>query len=80
MGAALAMLIIDLPGTNGVILGPAIPLSWAGGSVEGLRLRDGGSVSFSWDDNGIVRNAVLKDREDGVKIVNVKGGDVLYYW
>ena len=78
-GAVLAMLARDLPmksgsvGTQQVILGPAIPAAWAGGSVTGLRLRGGGSVSFDWDDGGVVRNATLSGRSAPVQVYNVDG-------
>ncbi|RFU28792.1 hypothetical protein B7463_g7548, partial [Scytalidium lignicola] len=78
-GAVLAMLVTDLPvpaasnATYTVLLGPAIPSEWAGGSVKGLRLRGGGSVDFSWDDNGMVTSAILHSRSLAVKIVNMAG-------
>ncbi|KAF2122878.1 glycoside hydrolase family 95 protein-like protein [Lophiotrema nucula] len=59
-GAVLAMLVVDIEesgvdtGDSTVVLGPAIPREWAGGSVKGLRLRGGGSVDFGWDDAGAV--------------------------
>ncbi|GLB08979.1 hypothetical protein AtubIFM57258_004888 [Aspergillus tubingensis] len=63
VGAMVQMLIRDLDRSNAdaragktqaVLLGPAIPAAWGGGSVDGLRLRGGGVVSFSWDDSGVV--------------------------
>ena len=78
-GAVLAMLVTDLPipaassATSTVLLGPAIPAAWAGGSVKGLRLRGGGSVDFSWDDNGLVTTATLHGRSAAVDIVNTAG-------
>lgn len=77
-GAVLAMLIRDLDrasdvdnsgaGTQDVLLGPAIPSTWANGKVDGVRLRGGGSVSFGWDDAGIVNSceADLANRGDDV--------------
>ena len=46
LGAAvLAMLVVDIEeagaGTRTVVLGPAIPASWGGGRVSGLRVRGG---------------------------------------
>jgi alpha-L-fucosidase 2 len=85
--AVLAMLVTDLPvptaskATHTVLLGPAIPSAWAGGSVENLRLRGGGMVDFSWDDNGLVTTATLHDsssRSEAISIVN-KAGKVLAY-
>ncbi|KXG52199.1 Six-hairpin glycosidase [Penicillium griseofulvum] len=67
-GAALAMLVTDLPqafgdtSTHKVILGPAIPSAWGGGSVKGLKLRGGGSVAFKWDGKGKVTEATLDGR------------------
>jgi alpha-L-fucosidase 2 len=78
-GAVLAMLITDLPvpaassATQTVLLGPAIPAAWAGGSVSALRLRGGGSVDFSWDNNGLVTKVTLKDRSAPISIVNMDG-------
>lgn len=80
-GAILSMLVVDLPlsyaeagGTNRtVVLGPAIPERWKGGSVKGLRIRGGGSVDFSWDDAGLVTEAKLTNSRTSVKLVNVEG-------
>jgi alpha-L-fucosidase 2 len=54
-----------------VVLGPAIPREWGGGSVGGLRVRGGGSVEFGWDGEGVVKWAKCV----GVKrrVVNVEG-------
>lgn len=79
---ALAMLYTDLPkkwGDNSVqkvILGPAIPKEWAGGSVKGGSLRGGGTVDFSWDDEGVVNRAVVHGRRLPLVVVN-KNGKVL---
>lgn len=79
-GAVLSMLIVDLPNAFGdnstrtVVLGPAIPAAWAGGKVHGLTLRGGGSVSFEWDDQGLVTKADIDNRSTSVRIVNKKGG------
>ncbi|KAF2756591.1 glycoside hydrolase family 95 protein-like protein [Pseudovirgaria hyperparasitica] len=81
-GAVLSMLMVDLPQRHGelgvrtVVLGPAIPVSWVGGSVKGLRLRGGGQVDFDWDNEGIVRSAVVTGREKPLRVVN-KIGDVV---
>jgi alpha-L-fucosidase 2 len=80
--AVLAMLVTDLPVPSAsntvqtVLLGPAIPSAWAGGSVKRLRLRGGGSVDFSWDNNGSVVEATLYDRSAQVIVVN-KAGTIL---
>lgn len=81
VGAVLSMLAVDLPldssssesARRTVVLGPAIPATWAGGSVRGLRLRGGGSVDFSWDDNGVVDKVQAKGVAKNVHLVNVKG-------
>ena len=79
VGAMLAMLVRDLPqaydtsGTQSVILGPAIPSRWAGGSVRGLKIRGGGSVDFGWDENGVVRTATVSGRSAPVNLFNVNG-------
>ncbi|KAL7806846.1 glycoside hydrolase family 95 protein [Trichoderma aethiopicum] len=79
---ALAMLYTDLPKKWGddsvqkVILGPAIPKEWAGGSVRGGTLRGGGTVDFGWDDEGVVTRAVLHGRRLPIVVVN-KHGKVL---
>lgn len=73
VGAMLSFLVVDLPGRDEVVLGNAIPLSWGGGSVEGLRLRGGGCVDFAWDGEGVVTTATVRDRKTGVKIVNKVG-------
>jgi alpha-L-fucosidase 2 len=61
-----------------VILGPAIPTQWGAGSVSGLRIRGGGVVDFSWDENGIVTSAQLsgRNRPIPVHVVN-KNGNML---
>jgi alpha-L-fucosidase 2 len=82
--AVLAMLITDLPtpsasnATQTVLLGPAIPSAWAGGSVTGLQLRGGGSVDFSWDNNGLVTKATLHNRSALVAVVNTAGTVLAY--
>ncbi|CAO2652325.1 Nn.00g006080.m01.CDS01 [Neocucurbitaria sp. VM-36] len=78
-GAVLSMLIVDLPAAFGdnstrtVVLGPAIPKTWAGGAVKGLRLRGGGSVDFEWDQQGVVTSATIKDRQTPLRLVNKEG-------
>lgn len=80
-GAVLSMLAVDLPlphdadgqKTRDVVLGPAIPTAWAGGSVKGLRIRGGGSVDFSWGDDGVVTQATFSGSKTKVRIINVKG-------
>lgn len=60
LGAVTSMLVRDVgrtrseDGTQDVLLGPAIPAAWGGGSVEGVRLRGGGVVDFKWDEQGKV--------------------------
>lgn len=82
-GAVLSMLVVDLPlrydsseEVRTVVLGPAIPREWGGGSVKGLRIRGGGSVDFSWDDDGLVQKASLKESQSRVRLVN-KDGELL---
>jgi alpha-L-fucosidase 2 len=64
--------------TQIVILGPAIPSQWGSGSVAGLRIRGGGVVDFSWDQNGTVTEAQLSGRDTSipVHIVNKNGEDL----
>lgn len=77
-GAVLSMLSVDLPlphdavpdAVRTVVLGPAIPRAWAGGSVQGLRIRGGGVVDFEWDDMGIVNRASLEGSKTKIKLVN----------
>lgn len=85
-GNVLAMLAVDLPAAAGgrgtgeagtVVLGPAIPEAWGGGSVTGLRLRGGGSVGFEWDEMGVVTAARVSGSSTEVKVVN-KEGSVLW--
>jgi alpha-L-fucosidase 2 len=73
VGAVLAMLVVDLPGRESVVLGPAIPKSWSPGNVKGLRLRGGGKVDFNWDARGVVTGAHTIGRSKAVRIVNVEG-------
>ncbi|KAI1108548.1 glycoside hydrolase family 95 protein [Nemania sp. NC0429] len=90
-GAVLSMLVVDLPLPHGakggrererermVVLGPAIPAAWGGGSVAGLRIRGGVAVDFAWDRDGIVTKATPTSSarsRAGVIFVNVRG-DVL---
>ncbi|OBT77210.1 hypothetical protein VF21_04030 [Pseudogymnoascus sp. 05NY08] len=81
VGAMLSMLVVDLPNGNAVknrtvVLGPAIPARWGGGSVKGLRLRGGGQVDFTWDLNGLVVRANASGIAKGLRIVN-KDGTIL---
>ncbi|KFY20092.1 hypothetical protein V491_03997 [Pseudogymnoascus sp. VKM F-3775] len=78
VGAVLSMLVVDLPhrdaaGDRTVVLGPAIPANWGGGSVRGLRLRGGGQVDFTWDLNGLVISANASGIAQGLQIVNKEG-------
>ncbi|KAK1142665.1 hypothetical protein N8T08_007470 [Aspergillus melleus] len=84
LGAVVAMLVRDLDGrraddarVQGVVLGPAIPRAWGGGSVKGLRLRGGGRVGFSWDEKGVVTScrADVKGRGKGMPelVFSVRG-------
>ncbi|OCL04204.1 glycoside hydrolase family 95 protein [Glonium stellatum] len=74
-GAMLAMLVVDIEegmgGTRTVVLGPAIPSSWGGGRVSGLRVRGGGKVDFGWDQMGVVTWATAEGK--GVRFVNKQG-------
>ncbi|KAL4861027.1 alpha-fucosidase A [Aspergillus spectabilis] len=94
-GAVLGMVVVDLPeavpvhvvvggggdrkGSRTVVLGPAIPREWGGGSVRGLRLRGGGVVNFGWDERGVVDRVRVVSRGGGrkkerkVRLVNVEG-------
>ncbi|KAH8658143.1 Six-hairpin glycosidase-like protein [Xylariales sp. PMI_506] len=86
-GAVLSMLAVDLPTSHDadasttsrtVVLGPAIPSTWAGGKVRGLRLRGGGAVDFAWDDDGTVTTAKLSiPRNLPLTIVNKLGQVIL---
>lgn len=82
VGAMLAMLVVDMPqlstdtSVHSVVLGPAIPTVWSPGSVTGLRLRGGGYVDFSWNDEGVVTSASLTDRKTPIKVL-ATNGDVL---
>ncbi|KAL5083537.1 hypothetical protein Trisim1_001349 [Trichoderma cf. simile WF8] len=82
--AVLAMLITDLPvpsasnAIHTVILGPAIPSEWKGGSVQGMRIRGGGSVDFSWDNNGLVNKVTLHNHKAPIKIVDVNSKVLLH--
>lgn len=87
-GNVLSMLVVDLPvasenpegtttTTRTVVLGPAIPAAWGGGSVQGLRIRGGSVVNFAWDSQGIVtQNEVVSGNATGVRFVNVDGQEL----
>ena len=42
---------------NGVHLLPALPAAWKNGSVRGLRLRNGQTVSFTWRDGAVTESS-----------------------
>ena len=73
------MLVVDLPRANGndgprtLVLGPAIPATWGGGSVKGLRLRVDGSVDFSWDIDGLVTEVKVEDMGCDIRLVDRSG-------
>ncbi|PSR97775.1 Six-hairpin glycosidase-like protein [Coniella lustricola] len=85
-GAMLSMLVVDLPleealgaelAVRTVVLGPAIPPAWGGGSVAGLRIRGGVEVDFAWDENGVVTEMTLVSGSvDSVRFVNVRGEEL----
>lgn len=80
-GNVLSMLVVDLPlsqarlgDRRAVVLGPAIPSAWGGGSVKGLRVRGGVVVDFEWDEDGLVTSkTVMSGETSGVDFVNVQG-------
>ncbi|CAN9103057.1 unnamed protein product [Alternaria alternata] len=79
-GAVLSMLVTDMPTAAGgeedrktVVLGPAIPKSWSGGNVKGLRLRGGGIVDFGWDVSGVVKDVKTYGKLEGLTLVNKEG-------
>ncbi|KAG6358010.1 hypothetical protein INS49_013893 [Diaporthe citri] len=83
-GNVLSMLVVDLPLPNGreeetrtVVLGPAIPSAWGGGSVEGLRIRGGIAVDFEWDADGLATSkSILGGDAEKVRFVNVQGAEL----
>lgn len=82
VAAVASILIRDLPqihddqGMHIVLLGPAIPSTWGRGSVQGLQLRGGGSVDFSWDADGVVQDATVHGRTKPLRMINMKGRTV----
>lgn len=80
-GNVLSMLVVDLPLASAragevrtVVLGPAIPSAWGGGSVRGLRVRGVVVVDFGWDGEGIVTSKTVVSGDAGsVRFVNVRG-------
>ncbi|KAL1862935.1 hypothetical protein Daus18300_008266 [Diaporthe australafricana] len=83
-GNVLSMLVVDLPLPSSregevrtVVLGPAIPKAWGGGSVEGLRVRGGIVVDFEWDADGLVtRKSVVSGNAEKVRFINVQGSEM----
>ncbi|KAJ4387865.1 hypothetical protein N0V93_008468 [Gnomoniopsis smithogilvyi] len=80
-GNVLSMLVVDLPlsqarlgETRTVVLGPAIPSAWRGGSVKGLRVRGGVVVDFEWDEDGLVTSkTVVSGETTSLNFINVEG-------
>ena len=75
-GAVLSMLVPDLPLAAGdtdhaenVVLGPAIPRSLGGSSLEELRLSDDGVTDFEWNENVVVEMAKTSDQLEGLTFV-----------
>lgn len=83
-GNVLSMLAVDLPLSHArqgevktVVLGPAIPKAWGGGSVAGLRVRGGVVVDFEWDGEGVVTNKnVISGSTAEIKFVDVRGREL----
>lgn len=82
-GNVLSMLVVDLPLSSSkkgedriVVLGPAIPKAWGGGSVRGLRVRGGTVVDFDWDQKGIVTQKTVLSGGQAVQFVNVHGEEL----
>ncbi|KAI5204155.1 glycoside hydrolase family 95 protein [Aureobasidium subglaciale] len=71
VGAVLSMLVVDLDVEGDVVLGPAVPREWGGGSVNGLRVKGGGRVDFGWDHLGMVEWAKCRDVKR--RVVNLEG-------
>lgn len=57
IAAGIAELLVQ-SGPDGTILLPALPPAWKNGSVRGLRIKGGGSVSIVWKDGKIVESAI----------------------
>lgn len=76
-GAVMAMLILDLPRTEFVVLGPAIPAAWGVGNVKGVRTRGGGVLDFAWDGEGVVTQAAWTVRPAKERRVLARDGTVL---
>ncbi|KAL9076052.1 MAG: hypothetical protein Q9157_003780 [Trypethelium eluteriae] len=54
-----------------VVLGPAIPARWGGGSVKGLRVRGGGIIDFGWDESGLVNSVtVVREAVGGLRLMD----------
>jgi alpha-L-fucosidase 2 len=63
-------------GERTVVLAPAVPESWYGAEVKGIRIRGGGQVNFRVDAKGKIQGFQQKGVAKGVRFVDGAGNKV----
>ena len=78
LGAANGMLeaLVEsrwMPGTSEIELLPALPLQWAEGSVEGLRVRGGATINMKWSNGKLTLLQLFATADGAMRLIPPAG-------